>query len=71
MIIIKLLQILRKPDTCLKTKLNMATAYILIRNRQLIRRERFFRDRINPLDYMDDVEIVDKFQLPWHVIFNL
>ena len=34
MIIMGLLEILRHPDTCLKTKLNMAAAYILLRNRQ-------------------------------------
>lgn len=71
MIILRLFKILRHPDTSLKSILNMAAAYVLIRNRQLIRRERVFRDIINPLDYMDDCDILEKFRLPRHVIFDL
>ena len=61
MIILRLFKNLRHPDTSLKSILNMAAAYVLIRNRQLKRRERVFRDRINPLDYMDDCDILEKF----------
>ncbi|GFS22957.1 hypothetical protein ElyMa_001628100 [Elysia marginata] len=32
------------------------------RNRRLIRRERIFRDRQNPLDIFDDVELYEKFR---------
>lgn len=49
----------------------MAAAYVLIRNRQPKSRERVFRDRINPLDYMDGCDILEKFRLPRHVIFDL
>lgn len=42
----------------------MAAAYVLVRNRQLKRRE-------IPLDYMDDCDILEKFRLPRHVIFDL
>ena len=49
----------------------MEVAYILLRNRQLIWRERIFRDRNNPLDYINDMDIIDKFRLPRHVIVNL
>ena len=42
----------------LRNKLNMAAAYAIINRRNLLRKERVFRDRNNPLDYMDDVEII-------------
>lgn len=71
MIILRLFKILRHPYTSLKSILNMAAVYVLVRNRQLIRHERVFRDRINPLDYMDDCDILEKFRLPRHVIFDL
>lgn len=71
MIIIRSVLILRQPYTCHKSKLNMAAAFILIQNRRQLRRERVFRDRNNPLDYMDDVDIIDKFRLPRFLILDL
>jgi hypothetical protein len=49
----------------------MAAAFILIQNRRQLRRERVFRDRNNPLDYLDDVDIIDKFRLPRFLILHL
>ncbi|XP_061186799.1 putative nuclease HARBI1 [Saccostrea echinata] len=49
----------------------MAAAYILAQNRRNLRRERVFRDRNNPLDYMTDADIIDKFRLPRHLILSL
>ena len=42
MIIIRLFEILRHRNKCLKTKLNMAAAYFLLRNSNFIQRERMF-----------------------------
>ncbi|XP_062581489.1 putative nuclease HARBI1 [Saccostrea cucullata] len=49
----------------------MAAAYLIINERRLLRRERLFRDRNNPLDYMDDREIISKFRLPRHLILDI
>lgn len=49
----------------------MAAAYAIINHRNLLRKERVFRDRNNPLDYMDDIEIISKFRLPRHLILGL
>jgi hypothetical protein len=35
------------------------------------RRERVFRDRLNPLDYLRDFEIVERYRLPRHFIFEI
>ena len=63
MIIIRLFEILRHSNTCLKTKLNMAAAYtcILLRNSNFIQMERIFPDRNNSLDYTYDMNIIEKF----------
>ncbi|XP_062587653.1 putative nuclease HARBI1 [Saccostrea cucullata] len=49
----------------------MAAAYILAQNRRNLRRQRIFRDRNNPLDYMPDADIIDRFRLPRHLILRL
>ena len=30
-----------------------------------------FKKQSNPIDYIDDIDIIDKFCFPRHVIFNL
>ena len=45
-------------------------ALLLYAQRQL-RRERVFRDRQNPLDFMDDVDIRCKYRLPRNMIVDL
>ncbi|XP_062592632.1 putative nuclease HARBI1 [Saccostrea cucullata] len=49
----------------------MAAAYILAQNRRNLRRQRIFRDRNNPLDYMPDADIIDRFRLQRHFILRL
>ena len=61
---------LRQVNRCCKFKLNMAAVFILMCRRQL-RRERQFRDRKHPLDYMAKLEIVSKFRLPRHLLMEL
>ncbi|XP_056017405.1 putative nuclease HARBI1 [Ostrea edulis] len=39
--------------------------------RRQLRRERVFRDRANPLDYLQDVEVVERYRLPRPFIFQL
>ncbi|XP_061190020.1 putative nuclease HARBI1 [Saccostrea echinata] len=46
----------------------MAAVYVIISHRNPFRRERIFRDRNDPMDYMDDHEIISKFRLPRHLI---
>jgi hypothetical protein len=36
-----------------------------------IRLNRVFRDRLNPLDYLRDIEIIERYRLPRHFIFEL
>ncbi|XP_056018427.1 putative nuclease HARBI1 isoform X2 [Ostrea edulis] len=39
--------------------------------RRQLRRERVFRDRANPLDYLQDVEVVERYRLPRPFIYQL
>ena len=39
--------------------------------RQLIRRERVFRDRTNPLDFLNDTEVIERYRLPREFLFRL
>ena len=50
----------------------MAVVYYHFRQRrgQYLRRERVFRDKDNPIDYLDDDDIA-KYRLPRFVIFDL
>ena len=41
------------------------------RNRRNLRRNRLFRDRMNPLDTYDDVELYDKFRFRRHDILEI
>jgi hypothetical protein len=38
---------------------------------QQLRRELVFRDRANPLDYLCDAEIVERYELPRHFIIDM
>jgi len=50
----------------------MAACYAVLRQRnQNIRRNRIFRDRDNPLDYLDDREIIRKYRLSRPMILDL
>ena len=51
----------------------MAVVYYHFRRRrgQYLRRERVFRDIDNPIDYLDDDDIIAKYRLPRFVIFDL
>ena len=51
----------------------MAVVYHHFRRRrgQYLRRERVFRDIDNPIDYLDDDDIIAKYRLPRFVIFDL
>ena len=51
----------------------MAAAYVLVERQiqRALRRERIFRDRNNPLDSLDDKELVSKYRLPRNVIIDL
>ena len=50
----------------------MAAVYVRLRGRaQNIRRNRVFRDRDNPLDYLDDADIIRKYRLSRPLITNL
>ncbi|KAJ8317989.1 hypothetical protein KUTeg_003080 [Tegillarca granosa] len=50
--------------------LNIAD-YISIKPCFITKRERVFRDRTNPLDIYDDVELYDRFRLPRNSLINL
>lgn len=49
----------------------MAVAYYnyIRRRNPNLHRERIFRDIDNPLDYLDDTDIICKYRLPRHNIF--
>lgn len=49
----------------------MAAIYMHLRRRQNIRRNRLFRDYDNPLDYLDDTDIVRKYRLARPIIYDL
>mgnify|MGYP000225442310 CR=1 FL=1 len=50
----------------------MATLLILRRREQrALRRERVFRDRLNPLESMDDIELINRYRFPRHVIIDI
>ena len=49
-------------NRCRYFKLDLAAVFFLKYRRQL-RRERKLRDRNNPFDYMDDIEIASKLRL--------
>ena len=50
----------------------MAAVYLRLRRRAgNVRRNRIFRDRDNPLDYLDDVEIIHKYRLSRPLIITL
>lgn len=40
-------------------------------NRRILRRNRIFRDRNNPLDVWNNDQVIKRFRLPRHVIFEL
>ncbi|XP_064650925.1 putative nuclease HARBI1 [Lineus longissimus] len=48
----------------------MAVAFLLAdqENRRARRRERIFRDRMQPLDYYDDVDLMKRYRMPRHVL---
>jgi hypothetical protein len=48
----------------------MAVLHILF-GRRAMRRERVFRDRNNPMDYMTDTELVQRFRFTMHSIEDL
>lgn len=43
----------------------------LLRRDRYLRRERVFRDIANPVDYLDDTDIICKYRLPRYIITNL
>lgn len=49
----------------------MALQLALAQHRQQIRKPRVFRDRTNPLDCMDDGELISRYRLPRHLIVDL
>lgn len=49
----------------------MAAPYVLIMARRNLRRQRVFRDRSNPLDFMDERELISKYRLTRNVIVEL
>ena len=49
----------------------MAAIFMQLRRRQNIRRNRLLRDYDNPLDYLDDFDIVRKYRLSRPMILNL
>ena len=50
----------------------MAAVYLRLRRRAgNVRRNRIFRDRDNPLHYLDDVEIICKYRLSRPLIITL
>ena len=67
-IIIIIITILATPLRQLTTlQLKMADPYVMLmmlrrQGRRALRRERIFRDRVNPLDKSDDVELIRKFR---------
>ena len=56
---------------CFKDKLNMAALFMVMQNRRALRRQRVFRDRTNPLDYFDDVDIIKRYRLSRPLILQL
>lgn len=58
--------------TTSRERKNMAAVYMHIRQRaENVRRNRVFRDRNNPLDYMDDDQIVRRYRLSRPLILEL
>lgn len=51
----------------------MAAVFLLAEyeQRKLIRRERVFRDRTNPLDFLNDSEVIERYRLPREFLFRL
>ena len=51
----------------------MAAVFLLAddEQRKLIRRERVFRDRTNPLDFLNDTEVIERYRLPREFLFRL
>ena len=50
----------------------MATLLLLRRkNKRVLRRERVFRDRTNPLETLDDVDLISRYRFPGRVIRKL
>ena len=49
----------------------MALILALLENRESLRKQRVFRDRIQPLDFMDDDELISRYRLPRHCIIEL
>lgn len=49
---------------------NMALILVLLEN-QSLRRQRVFRDRIQPLDFLHDEELISRYRLPRHCITEL
>ena len=41
----------------------MATVLFMLLNRRVLRRERTFRDRNNPLEFLDDTDNADMYRL--------
>jgi hypothetical protein len=39
-------------------------------NQHALRRERIFRDRVNPLDIYDDVDLIKRYRMPRHVLLR-
>ncbi|XP_064631620.1 putative nuclease HARBI1 [Lineus longissimus] len=40
-------------------------------NRRALRRQRIFRDRTQPLDIYDDVDLIDRYRMPRHVLVEV
>lgn len=49
----------------------MAAFFLLFENDRALRRERVFRDRINPLDRYTDVDLVARYRFPQREILLL
>ena len=50
----------------------MAVLFVTaLQTEKALKRERVFRDRLNPLDSLADIEIVERYRLPRASIYNL
>ena len=70
MIILRLLEILRHPNKCLKAELNMAVAYFFVKKQLFHSKGIHLQGQNNLLDYMEDINI-ESFRLPQNQIYNL